>query len=443
VDAICDRFEAAWASGGQPRIADYLAEASQSAVSVDRATLLIELVMLDLDHRWRRAHREGGGSSSAADTETIVKGDPDSLPPRPRLDDYVLVFSELGTLADLPDEMIVHEYCTRHRWGDRPSHEDYGRRFPGRGPGLREALTEAERNLAAVATEASPEADRPLSGRLGRFDVMELLGRGGMGTVYRAKHTMLKRDVALKVLPEELTEDAEAVARFQREMEAVGRLDHPHLVRALDADVIENTHVLVMDFVEGHDLGNISNRIGQLPIAEACEVVRQAALGLQYAHEHGLIHRDVKPSNLMLAISDQLSAISQDGSSSQSQIGNRQSAMVKVLDLGLAMLQKQTTEGDELTKTGQLMGTLDYVAPEQTLDSRQVDARADIYSLGCTLYRFLAGRAPFAGPEYDTVGKKIVAHIQAAASPVQHGRPEVPDALTEVFEVALIFGNLG
>ena len=427
VDTICDRFEAVWKLGGQPRIGDYLAEASQSAVPVDRVKLLIELVLLDLDYRWRRAHRESDQSSSAADSETAVHGDSDDLPPRPRLDDYVEVFSELGTSTDLPDEMIVHEYCTRCRWGDRPSHREYRQRFPDRGPSLPEALSEADRKLAA------PEADPPLSGRLGRFEVVELLGRGGMGTVYKAKHTMLKRDVALKVLSKELTEDAEAVARFQREMEAVGRLDHPHLVRALDADVIENMHVLVMDFVEGHDLGGISQRIGQLPVAEACEVVRQAALGLQYAHEHGLIHRDIKPSNLMLSTSGEQRAESGEPHRREvSVLRSRPSASVRILDLGLAMLQKQTTEGDELTKTGQLMGTLDYVAPEQTLDSRQVDARTDIYSLGCTLYRFLVGRAPFAGPEYDTVGKKIVAHVHAAALPVQHWRQEVPDALAEI-----------
>ena len=186
-----------------------------------------------------------------------------------------------------------------------------------------------------------------------------------MGTVYKALHTRLKRLVALKLLPEHRTQNPEALARFQREMEAVGQLDHPHLVRAHDAGEAEGQHYLVMEFLDGIDLAHLVRRTGPFLVADACEAVRQAAMGLQHAHEHGLVHRDVKPSNLML---------STDG-------------MVKVLDLGLARLCPETPVEEDVTASGQVMGSADYMAPEQCLDARDVDGRADIYSLGGTLRR--------------------------------------------------------
>ena len=156
-------------------------------------------------------------------------------------------------------------------------------------------------------------------------------------------HTRLKRPVAIKVLPAGRLHDPQAIARFQREMEAVGKLDHPNLVHAHDAGEAEGQHYLVMEFLDGTDLRKLVRSSGPLPVADACEVVRQAALGLQYAHEHGLIHRDVKPSNLMLT---------RDGT-------------VKVLDLGLARLTDETAMPGDMTGTGQVVGTGDFIAPEQ------------------------------------------------------------------------------
>ncbi|MBI2479966.1 MAG: serine/threonine protein kinase [Planctomycetia bacterium] len=207
-------------------------------------------------------------------------------------------------------------------------------------------------------------------GALREYQLLERLGRGGMGTVYKALHTRLKRVVAVKVLPADRLNDPAAVARFQREMEAVGKLDHPNIVRATDAGEVDGIHFLVMEYVLGLDVSDLVRRAGPLPIAEACEIARQAAVGLQNAHEHGLVHRDIKPSNLMLTADGQ----------------------IKILDLGLARLH-DSQQGD-LTSASQMMGTIDYMAPEQTSASRDVDIRADIFSLGATLYKLLCGQAP-------------------------------------------------
>lgn len=254
------------------------------------------------------------------------------------------------------------------------------------------------------ATCTSPEL-RPL----GEYQLLEKLGEGGMGAVYKALQVKLEKTVALKVLPPDRVRDPRAVARFEREMKAIGRLAHPNIVQAHDARDIEGTSVLVMEYVDGCDLAVVVHRLGPLRIADACELVRQAAAGLQCAHEHGLVHRDIKPSNLMLSRSGQ----------------------VKVLDLGLALLQSGQA-GDEMTGSGQAMGTADYIAPEQVLDSHGVDIRADIYSLGCTLYKLLTGRAPFSGPERQSAFAKMMAHVQQSVRPVQELRPDLPAGLTAV-----------
>ena len=302
--------------------------------------------------------------------------------------------------------------------------------------------------------------------QLGEYQLLERLGSGGMGTVYKARHTKLGRVVAVKMLTRGRAYDLSAVARFEHEMHAVGRLDHCHIVRAHDAREIDGTPILVMEYLAGLDLGEIVRRVGvpalagQIPspsgrgagsegeartslpakagtpapvpgisVPDAAELARQAAVGLQTIHEHGLVHRDIKPSNLMLTA---------DGE-------------VKILDLGLARLpgtvpifagplQQGGKNGtvpfdeaiEEMTGTGQGMGTADYMAPEQAADSRAVDIRADIYSLGCTLYKLLAGRAPFSGPEYRTSLDKLNAQVHAAPPPVRRFAPSVPEGLAAI-----------
>ena len=266
-------------------------------------------------------------------------------------------------------------------------------------------------NLFAAATASDtrelPAGAQPI-GKLGQYVLLEKVGQGGMGTVFKAFHSRLKKVVALKTLPAERMNDPEAVARFNREMLAIGKLEDPHIIRATDAGEADGKHFLVTEFVDGMDLSRLVGLQGPLPIPAACAVVRQAALGLQFIHEHGLVHRDIKPSNLILSGKGQ----------------------VKILDLGLARLQEADTPGEELTPSGQMMGTRDFMAPEQALSSHDVDIRADIYSLGCSLYKLLSGKAPFSGPEYSSAMKKIMAHAQEPVPPLA----SIPVQLTAVIE---------
>jgi TolB-like protein len=268
--------------------------------------------------------------------------------------------------------------------------------------------------LARVLSLGGPGSDKPaeqpLSARVGQYQLVRRLGRGAIGSVYEALHLRLKRVVALKLLAGHRLGDAASLARFQREMEAIGKLDHPHIVRATDAGEVDGVPFLVMEYVDGLDLGRIAKACGPLTVADACAVVRQAAVGLQHAHEHGLVHRDLKPSNLLLGA---------DGT-------------VKVLDLGMALFQGEHAAQDGLTATGQVLGTFDYMAPEQGEDTHTVDIRADVYSLGCTLYHFLAGRAPFSGAEYRTLRSKMRAHAEVAPPPIDTAPAPLPEALQAI-----------
>jgi serine/threonine protein kinase/WD40 repeat protein len=252
--------------------------------------------------------------------------------------------------------------------------------------------------------------------RLGQYELLVRIGRGGMGSVYRAFHRHLKRAVAVKLLPPDRIRSPQAVSRFLREMQAVGQLDHPNLVRAHDAGQIDGQYFLVMDLIEGIDFGRLVRDLGPLSVPDACEVIRQAAFGLAHAHENGLIHRDVKPSNLMLTVQGQ----------------------VKLLDLGLARLAEEEPDADSLTSPEQVMGTGDFIAPEQGMDTRRADARSDVYSLGCTLYCLLAGHGPFHGPPHDTFVKKVMAHVHEAIPPLSDLRDDLPDDLAEALDRMLV-----
>jgi len=248
---------------------------------------------------------------------------------------------------------------------------------------------------------------------LGEYTILEKIGAGGMGEVFKARHRRMKRIVALKILPPNLLDSHAAVKRFQREIEAVARLEHPNIVTAYDAGCAEGTHFLVMQFVEGTDLAALVKHRGQLPVEQAVDYILQAAVGLQYAHARGVIHRDLKPSNLLLGSNNEL----------------------KILDLGLARLlagrpTDDSDDADALTGADQVMGTVDYMAPEQALDTHHADHRSDIYSLGCTLYCLLIGRPPY---REDTPLKKILAHREQPVPSLRAARAEVPQPLDMVF----------
>jgi tRNA A-37 threonylcarbamoyl transferase component Bud32 len=244
-----------------------------------------------------------------------------------------------------------------------------------------------------------------------RYRVLQLLGQGGMGAVYLAEHLVMGRRVAIKTINAHFLSSREAVGRFRREVRAAARLAHPNVVAAHDAEQAGGLHFLVMEYVDGMSVSEFARRKGPLPVETACAICAQAALGLQHAHEQGLVHRDIKPANLMLT----------------------SKGHVKVLDFGLACFAHQQDPAADagLTATGAVLGTADYIAPEQTTSSRKVDVRADVYSLGCTLYYLLAGRVPF--PEGTAIDKFIHHAINAPAS-LSSLRPALPAALVAVVE---------
>lgn len=283
------------------------------------------------------------------------------------------------------------------------------RKFAPEATAVTMAAAEKTTGPKPVAPPDDGASNQENLGTIREYKLLAKLGQGGMGAVYKAQHTKLRRTVALKVLPAAVANSPAVISRFEREMQAVGALDHPNIVRAFDAGESDGRHYLVMEYVKGRDLSEVARVAPQLSIADACELVRQAAVGLQHAHEAGLVHRDIKPSNLMLS----------------------ETGVVKILDLGLALLHNTDGSG-ELTSTGQVMGTIDYMAPEQGGDTHHVDIRADIYSLGATLYRLLAGIAPFGEAKYDTPVKKLMALATQEPTPVKVRRPEIPPALATI-----------
>jgi serine/threonine protein kinase/WD40 repeat protein len=240
----------------------------------------------------------------------------------------------------------------------------------------------------------------------GPYRVLEPLGRGGMGQVFKALHPLMNRVVALKVIGPERLGETQTLQRFRREIEAAARLTHPNVVIAHDAAPWEGAFYFVMEYVEGIDLAGLMRGRGPLPAALACDYMRQAALGLHHAHENGLVHRDVKPSNILLAA---------------------QGGVIKILDLGLARLHESAVPAGVITDEGTVMGTPDYLAPEQASDPSAVDARADIYSLGCTLFELVTGKPPFDG---GTWTQKLARHLTAPPPDVRAARPELPADLS-------------
>jgi eukaryotic-like serine/threonine-protein kinase len=245
---------------------------------------------------------------------------------------------------------------------------------------------------------------------VGRYAILDRLGSGSMGRVYKAHHLMMDRVVALKIIAPEIATNERVVARFQREMKLVGRLDHPNVVRAFDADQIKNVLYIVMEYVPGKSLGQRFQKI-PIPPIEMINYAAQAALGLAHAHEQGIVHRDIKPSNLLLT----------------------EDQRIKVLDLGLGVLMEADQQSSFATADGIAVGTVDYMSPEQAL-GRDVDGRSDLFSLGCAMYHLMSMKHPFPGESpLDRLGKRI----SGRPVPITEVLPDIPRGLVQVVDKLL------
>jgi serine/threonine-protein kinase len=243
---------------------------------------------------------------------------------------------------------------------------------------------------------------------IGRYVLLDRLGAGGRGRVFKAQHRLMGRLVALKVIAPQIASRATSIARFYREMRLIGRLDHANVVRAFDGDQIGDLLYIVMEYVAGRSLDHVLADRGPLPAAEVVDYTAQAALGLAHAHERGIVHRDIKPPNLLLSDEGQ----------------------VKVLDLGLSALMEADSEASFATAAGLIVGTVNYMSPEQAM-AMEVDGRSDLFSLGCTMYQLISGRLPFPG---ESLAECLTLRIKGRATPITELRPEVSRRLEEVLD---------
>lgn len=290
--------------------------------------------------------------------------------------------------------------------------------YESRGVDVQKSLAIAE---ALVGDEVITrwQADKLLAGKhkgfsLGKYKLLDLLGKGGMSSVYLAEHVLMRRRCAIKVLPSKRVNDSSYLARFHREAQAVASVDHPNIVRAYDVDCAQDRdsqiHFLVMEYVTGQSLQELIVRSGPAEYADAIEYVRQAADGLEHAHRAGLVHRDIKPANILID----------------------PNGVIKILDMGLARFFDDRDENPlTVAHDEKVLGTADYLSPEQALDSHTVDARADIYSLGCSLYFFLTGHPPFTD---GTLTQRLMWHQIKPFPPLTDSRIDCPASLMALLD---------
>ena len=252
---------------------------------------------------------------------------------------------------------------------------------------------------------------------LGPYVISDKLGEGGMGKVFRARHLRQDREVAIKVVREHLLAKPTARGRYEREVQAALALQHPNIVSVGSAGSTDGHYYLEMEFVDGLDLARMIQRYGVFSVPEACEYVRQAALGLHHAHELGFVHRDIKPSNIMVSGSRHVPKAVEP-------------ANVKILDMGLVRCIGDDEERG-LTRDGTVVGTPDYMAPEQAKNSRLVDRRADLYSLGAAFYYMLTGKPPF---PIGTALDKIICHVEQAPPLLSATRSDLPEELVRIVD---------
>ena len=312
-------------------------------------------------------------------------------------------FLDLVKRSLLVEEDQLQEFLTQFR-------AEHSGELPERQEALAEALVEAE-------LLTNWQADKLLAGKhrgfiLGKYKLLGQLGKGGMSTVYLAEHILMRARRAIKVLPRDRVKDSTYLERFELEARAAAKLDDPNIVRAYDIDHEGETHYIVMEYVEGQDLHQLVKAKGHLKYETAADYIAQVARGLDHAHEMGLVHRDIKPANCLLD----------------------NHGVVKLLDMGLARIIDDTASLT-IDNNENVLGTADYLSPEQALNSHSADARADIYGLGCTLYFLLTGHPPF--PE-GSISERLMKHQMETATSISKDRPDVPPTLLHICEKMML-----
>ncbi len=412
-----------WQRGQRPNIQEFVAQAGELT-----STQLTDLLRVDQRQRWKRAERVWA-------------------------EEYLRAFPILQSKDEEAIDLIYAEFLLRQELGETPTSEEYQQRFPQFGPHLerllaldvaiRDLASECTSNLTTAPLNSEPAADsyeastltsecehaRPEAANwpmVSGYEILSWLGEGGMGVVYKARQVSLRRTVALKVIRQKLLARPRAVNRFLREAQAAAALLHSHIVIIYDAGRTQDTYYYSMEYVDGIDLARLIKQDQHLSVGQICDYLRQAALGLQHAFERGLVHRDIKPGNLIVSPPPQMEAsISSPGLPFRG-------AVLKILDMGLARLdQLSDFPGQQSSMSGQetVMGTPDYMAPEQWLNPHQVDIRADLYSLGCTGYHLLTGAPPYPASDWK---KKRQRHLADQATPIENIRPEVPPEVSAI-----------
>jgi serine/threonine protein kinase len=432
VDELCDEFEAAWKSGSSRPIHSFLTGLD----SEERLLALRELLHTELGLRKNAGQTPGISSylSDFPDEGTLVRRIFHRHFPAGSIADDETVITGGSKSSPDSDADTSGQTGVRSTWLWKSGSDSiaemraFARRVVEAGlmteddlAALREELPEMRLpvtpgELASILQERDILTDyqvavlrgwttEPLV--LGNYLILDVIGSGGMGHVYKARHRRMDRIVALKVLSPDLISSRNAISRFQKEVRAAARLEHPNVVMAYDADEDNGVHFLVMQYVDGRDLGSVVKTAGCLSPLRALECVLQVAEGLEYAHNQGVIHRDIKPTNLLLD----------------------HNGTVRILDMGLARIGPT---GSVDSQKRSLLGTVDFMAPEQALDSRKADGRADIYSLGCTLWWLVNGRRMFGG-------KKITQRLQAHR---ESPRPKLDTQGTGLEEIQTLFESM-
>jgi predicted Ser/Thr protein kinase len=402
LEAEFDRFESAWRSGSPPDIEQFYSDVSSKQEFPDalgRQRFLAELVAIDLERRWR---------ATSAEASTTIGGalGASTFPLRPRLEDYLERFPALAGGGEFPIDLVAHEYRARALWGDAPDVSEYVSRFPEHADAVRKALAELDREMQAdrsvqdrsthvsqgeVARQVAETVDSdqrevarceapPLPAKIARFEVLDVLGSGGFGVVYRARDPQLNREVAIKMPRADCVRARGGAEAYLAEARTIARLDHPGIVPVYEAGLTDDGMVYVVTkLMSGGNLAQWIAR-GRTSVDRAASLVARVAEALHHAHERGLVHRDIKPANILLDA---------DGKP-------------YVVDFGLALHE------DDFGSGPGFVGTLAYMSPEQASDSGHlVDARSDIFSLGLVLFELLSGKSPYRGKSKQQLVEEI------------------------------------